>query len=172
MFKKFYYEYKGILFIFAIALILRLVINIQVVHGESMQPTLYNKDVLLGEKVSVYEDNIQRGDIITFNTNMTTSLGTKKILVKRVIGIENDKVQIKDGLVYINDEQLIEDYIGDNTTFGDIELIVPKDKLFVLGDNRENSSDSRSPHVGLIDIQDVRNRVFVKVFSLGNLSDR
>jgi signal peptidase I len=172
MLKKFYSEYKDLLLIFSFAFLFMFVLNIQVVNGESMQPTLYNKDILIGEKISVYQDNIQRGDIITFNTDLTSALGKKKILVKRVIGVKNDKVQIKEGLVYINNKQLTEDYIGNNTTFGDIELIVPKDKLFVLGDNRENSNDSRNPSVGLVDVKDVRNRVLFKVFSIGNLSDR
>jgi len=172
MLKKLYSEYKDFLFIFSFAFLFMFVFNVQVVHGQSMQPTLYDKDALICEKISVYKDNIQRGDIITFNTDLPSTLGRKKILVKRVIGIPNDKVQIKDGLVYINDEQFTEDYIGANTTFGDIELVVPKDNLFVLGDNRENSNDSRNPSVGLVNIEDVRNRVLFKVFSIGNLSDR
>ncbi len=109
---------------------------------------------------------IERGDIVVFENQKTDDL-TKKVtgrstgLVKRAIGLPDDTIEIKDGLVYINNKPLTEPYIARaRSTFGGdtlpdcAKLVVPAGKLFVMGDNRKGSSDSRF-ELGLIDYMDV-----------------
>lgn len=88
----------------------------------------------------------QRGDIVVFNPPMA---GTTKPYIKRIIGLPGDRVTIHDGGVYVNDERLDEPYLqGVSTSWpnGDPnrEVVIPEDHLFVLGDNRNNSTDSRN----------------------------
>ena len=94
----------------------------------------------------------------------------KSRLVKRVIGIAGDEVNIKDGCVYINDEKIDESYVKGETVNRDIKLpiIVGENQLFVLGDNRVVSKDSRT--FGLIDCKQVEGKVMVRVFPFNRIS--
>ena len=112
------------------------------VNGESMYPTLKSHDYL------VAQEN-----------------GRKKELVKRVIGVPGDHLKIKDSKVYINGKLLNEvSYIHDNYTEGDIDMVIPKGKVFAMGDNREVSLDSRYKEVGLVDEENIKGKVILRVF--------
>lgn len=101
------------------------------VDGPSMEPTLYTNNFLVLYK----RGEIKRFSIVVLNTN-------EDRLVKRVIGLPGEKVEIINSRIYINDEEISDNY-GDGETgdYGPIELI--DEEYFVLGDNRENSTDSR-----------------------------
>lgn len=146
-----------------VALIIFLIINIFIVNvkveGLSMYPTYNENDFLIVNKIAYKKDNPAFGDNIVFETSRKGHL-----LIKRVIGLPNDKIVIKDNRVYRNDSLLNEEYIKDGLTNGDLELIVPEDCYFVLGDNRLNSLDSRSPLIGVVKKEDIIGRVFVRVF--------
>ena len=102
---------------------------------------------------------------------MEATDGTNKDLVKRVIGVEGDKVVITNGQVYVNDKLLNEPYLSEGMdTEGEMEVTVPKGKLFVLGDNREVSLDSRYDKVGLVDVSDVEGKVFVRLYPFNDIS--
>mgnify|MGYP002683270868 CR=1 FL=1 len=130
-------------------LIVKFIAQITVVNGSSMENTLYNGDRLIIEKISPRTGNIDRGDIVTIDDPTKLSMDTRPI-IKRVIGIEGDHVQILDGKVYVNGEELIEDYIsGDETLDVNLEysdVTVEEGYIYVLGDNRNRgmSKDSRS----------------------------
>lgn len=128
------------------------------VDGSSMVPTLVNGDKLIVWGAG-YEP--QRGDVVIVDSY--TSYG--KPLVKRVIAKGGDTVSIDyaTGTVAVNGEVLQEDYISEPTYLGDVQFpyTVPEGTVFVMGDNRNQSLDSRSTYVGCIDERDILGKVLV-----------
>ena len=108
------------------------------VDGSSMLPTLENGEFVLVSKLSYTSGEYQRGDIIVFHF----PLNPDEELVKRIIGLPGDQVVVRDGLVYVNGQQLSEDYISHAPVYTG-EWTVTEGHLFVLGDNRNNSNDSK-----------------------------
>lgn len=128
-------------------------------YGSSMTPTLSNGEIVFSVKTGKPE----RGDIVAFYYN-------NKILVKRVIGLPGDWVDIReDGIVFINEQMLIEPYIAEHD-FGnaDIELPyqVPDGKYFVMGDHRATSADSRHTAVGVIGTDQIVGKIIFRVWPL------
>jgi signal peptidase I len=109
------------------------------VDGTSMVPTLQDGEFVLVNKLSYKFGEVERGDIIVFHYPKNPD----EDLIKRVIGLPGDVVKVHDGHVYINNIMLNETYIADAPNYTN-ESQVPADNFFVLGDNRNNSSDSHS----------------------------
>jgi signal peptidase I len=110
------------------------------VESISMQPTLHAGNFVLVNKVAYKLGSPERGDVIVFRYPPDPE---QVPYIKRIIGLPSDHVRIYDGKVYVNEQLLVEPYIGSTTHQGG-EWDVPEDSLFVMGDNRNNSSDSRS----------------------------
>jgi len=126
----------------AISLIFRAyVVEARWIPSESMVPTLKIGDRLFVDKISYRLHDIERGDIIVFEA--PTSSHLEEDLIKRVIGLPGDSVQIKDGIVYVNDQALDEPYEEEKPREDFAKIIVPEQSFFVMGDNRNNSNDSR-----------------------------
>lgn len=117
-----------------------LIVNAVVPTG-SMENTIMPKDRLIGNRLAYKMDDPERGDVIIFRYPDDE----KKLYVKRIIGLPGETVTIKDGKVYIGDstEPLIENYIKEEFTGEFGPYVVPDDSYFMLGDNRNNSLDSR-----------------------------
>ena len=161
--------------VFGLAIILAFVITLFIkptlVRGDSMVPTLHENDYLIINRMVYRMGEPKNGDIIVFKSDLEATDGTNKDLVKRVIGVEGDKVVITNGQVYVNDKLLNEPYLSEGMdTEGEMEVTVPKGKLFVLGDNREVSLDSRYDKVGLVDVSDVEGKVFVRLYPFNDIS--
>ena len=109
------------------------------VDSYSMEPTLYKGDFVIVNKISYKLGSPGRGDVIVFHFPPNP----EEQYIKRVIGLPGDQIHIADGRVYINGEMLAEPYLHVSTNRGG-DWKVPTDSLFVMGDNRNNSSDSRS----------------------------
>ena len=142
----------------AIALALRFfVFDFVVVEGTSMEPTLYSGEVVFVEKLSyrVNEPNI--GDIVISRYDEN-----KKNYVKRVLGNSGDIIEINQGELYINDRQIIEPYIKEEMIDDLGTVVVPNKTVFLMGDNRNNSFDSRIDSVGAIDLKKVRGRALFR----------
>ena len=132
------------------------------IYGSSMTPTLQDGDIIFTVKTSSFEP----GDIISFYYN-------NKILVKRVIARSGEWVDIdEDGTVYVNNEPLNEPYLAEKA-FGDcnIELPyqVPDGKVFVMGDHRSTSVDSRNTSVGCVSQEQVVGKIVFRVWPLERL---
>ncbi len=111
------------------------------VESISMQPTLYPGDYVIVNKIAFkFNHSPQRGDVIVFKYPPDPNAIP---YIKRVIGLPGDKIHIASGKVYINGELMLEPYLKVITNRGG-DWTVPADMLFVMGDNRNNSSDSRS----------------------------
>ncbi|MEB3310500.1 MAG: signal peptidase I [Snowella sp.] len=115
------------------------------IPSDSMLPTLQQGDRLIVEKVSYYFHPPQKGDIVVFtppDALLIQGYTRDQAFIKRVIATPGDTVEVNDGITYVNQNPLAEDYIGENPKYRLPRLIVPPDSLFVMGDNRNNSNDS------------------------------
>lgn len=139
------------------------------VSGQSMETTLQDGDQLIVEKVSYRFHDPERFDIIVFPYDIET----ETFYIKRIIGLPGETVQIIDGYVYINGELLESDIYGaELMEFGGIAaepLILGEDEYFVLGDNRNHSSDSRDPNVGVLTRDDLIGRAWVRIYPFSSM---
>ena len=110
------------------------------VQGHSMMPTLEEGEYLIINKLSYYLEEPRRGDIVVLQYPRDRS----REYIKRIIGLPGDIVEVGNGQVQVNGVTLNEPYINGNPSYRQQSWIVPDDHYFVLGDNRNNSSDSRS----------------------------
>ncbi len=140
------------------------------VKGASMEPGLHSGDYIFTSKVTYKFRSIQRGDIVVFHSPKNPDIE----YIKRIIGLPGDRVLIQDETVSVNGIPLSEPYISARTTTwenGAIKegepLVVPKNELFVLGDNRPRSSDSRE--FGSIPISSLIGQVFYRYFPPGRM---
>lgn len=148
-----------------IALVITMFIRPTLVKGYSMFPTLEPNNYLIINKIPYMIHEPERGDIVVFRSTLETSEGKKKDLIKRIVAISGDTIKIKDSVVYINDEKIEEPYINGGYTNGDLkELTIKKGKVFVMGDNRSKSKDSRDKSVGQVDVESIRGKVLVRLF--------
>ncbi|MDM8534715.1 signal peptidase I [Clostridiaceae bacterium HSG29] len=162
---------RTVLFSILIAIVILQFFSFFLVSGKSMDPTLENNDYLIVKKPFLNYFEYKRNDIIVFETEIKSSLNNKKDLVKRIIAIEGDRIQIENGQVYLNEKLLNENYIVDKNTDGDIDLIVAENSFFVMGDNREVSFDSRYESIGLINKVDILGKVIVKMLPFKKIGD-
>src|ERR671937_1874768 len=155
-----------------LALVLYVVIQyaVQTVHvlGSSMYPTLHDNDLLVASKISYKLHAPQRGDIIIFKPPNDDA----RDFIKRVIALPGDRLRIDKATVYINGEGLKEPYLPERWTLNNTwptdgrEVIVPPDHYFVLGDNRNHSSDSRT--FGYIDINEILGKAEVRIWPIAD----
>lgn len=152
--------------IFAIGIVFLLnrfiFINVSLPPSGSMIPTLNDNDRLIATRVWD-KDDIKRGDILVFKSDELNNL-----LIKRVIGLPGDRIEINDGIVKVNGEVLEEDYVKNNNIYNGI-FEVPDNKIFFLGDNRANSYDSRYWENPYIDKSNVEGKAQIRYYPLSDL---
>ncbi|WP_352400295.1 signal peptidase I [Anaerotignum sp.] len=130
-------------------------------EGSSMDPTLNDGDIVCMSRFYANMGMYEKGDIVVFRYN---DHGRKKTVLKRVIATEGDHIRfLDDGSVAVNGEVLQEDYI-DSLTNGIVDMTIPPKTVFVLGDNRDLSFDSR--HMGVISCDDLQGKVIFRWFPL------
>ncbi len=161
---------KAFVFALIIAGIMMIAARPSFVDGESMMPTFKNGDLVFVERISQYFNPPEKGDIIVALTDMLTEEGEKKNIIKRVIGLPGDSIIIKDTKVYVNGEELEEEYLFEGATNGDFEGIVPDEHIFVMGDNRYHSNDSRSDMVGFIPYDRLKGKVYLRLYPFDTIT--
>lgn len=132
-----------------------------IVDGPSMQPTLHDQDKMIVNKFLYYMQEPKRFDIVIFHAN------NEKDFIKRVIGLPGEHIKVEDNVLYVDDKEVSQSFLNlaeedEEVTYpiitNDFTLenlkgnydIIPDDYFLVLGDNRKNSTDSRSSSVGLV----------------------
>ncbi len=108
----------------------------------SMLPTLEINDRLIIDKLGYKFQNPDRGDVVVFSPTDQLKTQYKDAFIKRIIGLPGEKIEVRGGLVYVNDEPLPEKYIAEEPQYDWGPETVPQDSYLVLGDNRNNSYDS------------------------------
>ncbi len=140
------------------------------VSGDSMKEALHNGDNLVVDKISYRFRDPKRYEIIVFPYKYQENT----FYIKRIIGLPGETVQIKDGEVYIDGELLGEEYGLEKIEEGKERIAfepvyLGKDEYFVMGDNRNHSSDSRDPSVGVLTRDDLIGRAWVRIWPLDSI---
>ena len=137
------------------------------VSGESMENTLDNGDQLIVDKITYRFQDPERFDIIVFPFHYKENT----YYIKRIIGLPGETVQIADGTIYINGQVLEESYgreVMQDPGIAAEPITLGEDEYFVLGDNRNQSSDSRDPSVGLIHRDEIIGRAWLRIWPLNS----
>ncbi len=155
-----------IIVLLVIVFVLLFVVAFQTVVGNSMNPTLKDGQPVLVSKLPF---TVERNDIILFKKD-------GKSYVKRVIGLPGEKIEYMDGILYVNGKAYRETFLDSkaetyNFLFSDIcskedcpDEVIPEKMYFVMGDNRQESTDSRDPKIGLISKENISGYVVYSVF--------
>lgn len=139
------------------------------VSGISMYPTLEDGDRLALNRFETWFGKVDRNDIVVFKWE-----AGDRLLVKRVIGVEGDKIKISEDGVFVNNKKLDEKYINPEENMNideELELVVPKDSYFVMGDNRNHSSDSRVQEIGFIPEDKILGTVLTRYIPIGFIDE-
>jgi len=155
---------KSIIIAILLALIIRaLIVEVVVVDGQSMLPTLHSEERLIVSKVQYYLREPQFGEIVVFKAT------SERDFIKRVIAVAGDEVLVDLDGVYVNGQLLDEPYVLEKAgePFGPI--VVPEGTVFAMGDNRNNSMDSRHPGVGFISLSAVKGKAMCVFWPLNSV---
>ncbi len=150
------------------ALILALIVHLflaqaTVVFGQSMEPNLHPHQRLIVDKISYRLHAPQRNDIVVIRLP-----DMDELLVKRIVALPGELVEIRGGIVYVNGEAVAEPFPHDMTPYDMTPLILGPLSYFVLGDNRSNSNDSRA--FGPVTLDEILGRVWLRYWPLDELA--
>ena len=153
----------------AVALVVRgFLIQAFYIPSESMVPTLVKNDRVLVNKLSYKLHDVHRGDIVVFKAPEGAATAQVKDLIKRVVGLPGETIEGRNGNIFIDGKPLDEPYLPPDVRSRDFPPEkIPPDKIYVLGDNRQDSRDSTFFHA--VDESAIVGRAFVKIWPLNDL---
>ncbi len=156
--------YPYIIVVIVVIIIRSFFVTPAIVDGNSMNPTLYNNNIILLNKLDYKLNEIKRFDVVVVKVK-------NEKLIKRVIGLPGEYVEYKDNNLYVDGFLIDEKFKHVTTSDFKLETLgylkIPGDKYFVVGDNRNNSVDSRV--IGLIDKSDILGSVSYKIIPVGKV---
>lgn len=142
------------------------------VKGASMEPTFASGDYIFTSKITYKFRSPERGDVIVFRSPKNPDID----YIKRIIGLPGDQILIQNGIVNVNGKPIHESYIASSTNLWDggfvsegVSITIPGNELFVMGDNRQRSSDSRE--FGSIPVESVIGQVFYRYFPSSKMGE-
>lgn len=131
-----------IIFILALILIHLFIATIHIVQGESMEPNFHTNEIIITNKLSYLTKKPQRGDVVVLKFPGDPD---RIKYIKRIIGLPNETLEIRNSKIYIDGQEIVESYIPKDTyTEPDMTINIGSDEYFIVGDNRPNSNDSRA----------------------------
>ncbi|SPF41810.1 putative signal peptidase I-1 [Candidatus Desulfosporosinus infrequens] len=156
-----------VLIAFALSWVLRTyIIEARKIPTGSMLPTIQLNDRVIVDKIFFKEfGHLSHGDIVVFRP--PPSAHATEDFIKRIVGLPGDKLEIRDHITYINDQPLSEPYVTDKSKNNFGPIVVPKDSVFVMGDNRNNSDDSRV--WGFLPIENITGRTLFRYWPLDHV---
>ena len=161
---------KDIIIALVLGILILQLVKPTIVKEHSMEPTLHENDYIFLSKQAYFFGEPEHGDIIVFHTDLVQKNGKEKLLIKRIIGLPGDTLAIYDGVVYRNGEALKEEYTLDGYTSSTMaEVTVPEGCVFVMGDNRQNSIDSRDSSVGFLDLDLVVGKAVFRLYPFSDI---
>lgn len=154
--------YTILIAVILVIIIRTFLLDSRIVPSSSMEPSIIPGDRLFVQKVTHRITGFERGDVVVFKP--PTESGLQEDLIKRLIALPGDTVEVKESVLYINGEPQEEPYISEPINYEMSPLTVPEDSIFVLGDNRNYSLDS---HVwGFANINSVKGKAWVTYWPL------
>ncbi|HVI39868.1 MAG TPA: signal peptidase I [Anaerovoracaceae bacterium] len=169
--RSFKEKYRIYIYPIILAWLVTMFVRPVISDGSAMLPGISDGEVIIVTKQTYSEvrGTPEFQQVVAFRDDFLAEGDEGDNTIRRVIGLPGDKIEIKDGKVYRNDELLKEDYIT-GTTEGDVRPItIGEDEVFVLGDNREKSIDSRDPRVGLLKMKLIRGNCAIIVWPLNEI---
>jgi signal peptidase I len=165
--KKVIKEIFSIIIVIVIGILIKIYIFCPVkVQGTSMYPTLHDKDYMIMNAIGYYLNGLERFDIVVVKTD-------NDMIIKRVIGLPGETIEYKDNALYVNGEEIEEEFTHDithNFKLSEINVeVIPEGYYFVVGDNRGNSSDSRT--IGLISKNQIKGKARFIVFPFSRMGN-
>ena len=142
------------------------IVDNRIIPSASMYPTIHIGDMVLVNKMAYYWQTPKHGDIVVFKP--PAEVGTDD-LIKRVIGVPGDVVEVKDKQVWINGQPLAENYLNEKPDYNFGPVTVPADSLFVLGDNRNQSFDGHRWQEPFFPAKSVKGKAFFRYWPLNRL---
>lgn len=133
------------------------------IHGRSMEKTFFSNDRVIVSRALVFFNKISQSDIVVCRINES---GNTLSIIKRIIAVSGDSIQIQNGKVFVNDKLIEEPYVyyTDGTDMD--KMVVPENEYFVMGDNRQLSYDSRYTYIGTIPKNKIIGKVILKWFPI------
>lgn len=147
----------------AVLLIKKYVVTPVQVNGDSMASTLLNGDIMILDKIGYKINGIKRFDIVVINNEDT-------MLIKRVIGLPNEHLEVKSNVLYINGEEIKEDFLSKDNITADIVTDIPDNCYYVLGDNRDISLDSEE--LGCFNIDDIEGTASFTIYPFNRFGSK
>ncbi len=141
------------------------IVELYMVEGPSMRPTLVNSERLVVNKFIYHFKQPERGDVLVFRYPRDPS----RDFIKRVIAVAGDTIEIKDGRVFLNGQLQNEPYILEKTRSSYSLATVPEGTIFVMGDNRNNSEDSRFKDVGFVPFDLIKGKAVMVFWPLDQM---